>query len=185
MTEKQLIKACLRKDGKAEKQLFLRFAPKVLTLCRRYAANNQDAEDYLQECFLHLFDRLRQYDDTRGAFGGWLYRLCTNRILQLIRAQNSKVTMIFPEQLPEQGISNQELAGIPQEQILHAIQQLPEAYRLVLNLYVFDGWQHEDIAAELGISPSSSRSRLTRARALLKKILKKSDDLTYEKRLAR
>ena len=70
MIHQDLINACKQKDPKAEKALFLRFAPKVLTICRRYAANDPDAEDYLQECFIHLFDQIEKYDEKRGDFAG-------------------------------------------------------------------------------------------------------------------
>ena len=185
MILKDLINACKQNDPKAEKALFLLFAPKVLTICRRYAANDPDAQDYLQECFIHLFDRIEQYEETRGDFSGWLYRLCTNKILQIIRASKRMVDLVYPEHLPERGISEEEMDYLPKEVILKAIQQLPEAYRLVLNLYVFEDWSHNEIAEELGITASSSRSRLTRARAMLKTILKKTDCIEDEKRLVR
>jgi len=182
---KDIIIACKQNDPKAEKALFLLFAPKVLTICRRYAANDPDAEDYLQECFIHLFDQMEKYDEKRGEFAGWLFRVCTNRVLQLIRASKKMVDLVYPDHLPETGISEEEMEYLPKEAILKAIQQLPEAYRLVLNLYVFEDWSHHEIAEELGITASSSRSRLTRARAMLKVILKKTDCIEDEKRLVR
>ncbi len=181
MTNKTLISACLQKDPKAEKQLFLRFAPKVLTICRRYASNDQDAEDYLQECFIHLFDHLYKYDEQKGEFAGCLYRVCTNRILQSIRASKKIVDLVYPSHLPEVELKEEEIGNWPQETILKAIQQLPEAYRIVINLYSFEGWNHHEIAEELQITASSSRSRLTRARVMLKNILKKTDRTDYEK----
>lgn len=179
MSTPDLVKCCQRKDRAAEKALFLRFAPKVLTICRRYARSDAQAQDYLQECFLQIFKQLGKYDAQRGEFSGWLYRVATNTILQQLRRSKRQPQLLYLEELPE--VEDDDLLALPDtssEQLMRAIQQLPDGYREVLNLYVFEGWTHREIADTLGITPSASRSQLARAKQYLKK---KLEPIRYEK----
>ena len=182
----QLIESCQKKKASAEQELFVRFAPKVLTICRRYAAHDHEAKDYLQECFLCVFDNIQKYDARKGAFEGWLYRVCTNTILQILRKSKKGLELVYPDQLPETSseVEEENFSQIPTDTIIAAIQQLPSGYRQVLNLYIFEEWSHKEIAKELGISESASRSQLARARKLLKTVLKNLMPNNYEKRLA-
>ncbi|MEM9918311.1 MAG: sigma-70 family RNA polymerase sigma factor [Bacteroidota bacterium] len=181
----QLVQLCQQRKPEAERELFSQFAPKVWTICRRYAACDPDAQDYLQECFLCVFDNIRKYDPKKGAFEPWLYRLCTNTILQILRKAKSQLNIVLLEELPEgEEVEDNLVEQIPTETVIAAIQQLPAGYRQVLNLYVFEEWTHREIALELNISESSSRSQLARARKLLKSVLKKLKPNSYERRSA-
>lgn len=181
---KTIIQAKAR-NKQAEKALFLQFAPLVLTLCRRYANQNVEAQDYLQECFILVFNKITQYDSTKGDFEGWLYRVCTNRILELMRKAKKSLPLTYPDILPDQLLTKTELATIPHEEVLKAIQQLPHGYREVFNLYVFEEWTHRQISEALGIAESSSRSQLTRAKKMLKFALQKHrNNPKYERQLA-
>lgn len=174
-----------QKDSKAEKALFLRFAPKVLTICRRYASQNVEAQDYMQECFILIFTKIHQYNPAKGSFEGWMHRVCTNRILELLRKSNTQVKMSFPENLPEPEFTQEDLVAIPRNVILNVIQQLPSGYREVFNLYVFEGWSHKQIGVQLDIAETTSRSQLTRAKKLLQHLLsKKNYNRRYERQLA-
>lgn len=166
-----IIEQCKQKNRKAEKVLFLRFAPKIYTLCRRYTSDEQEAQDFLQECFLHVFQHIEQYDSHKGEFSGWLYRVCTNVVLQQLRQQKTTPHMVYMEELPEIEIPIENLHQIPPETLITAIRQLPIGYRQVLNLSIFEGWKHQEIAQHLQITESASRSQLTRAKQLLKKII--------------
>lgn len=173
------------KDRKAEKALFLRFAPKVLTVCRRYASQEAEAKDFMQECFILLYAKIHQFDAKKGPFEGWMYRLCTNRVLELLRKSKNQISMTFPETLPDVVMTQEEFMTIPRPVILKAIQKLPSGYRQVFNLYVFDGWSHKQIGEALNIAETSSRSQLTRAKKQLQQLLqKKIINHRYEKRLA-
>lgn len=176
-----LIKA---KNQPAEKVLFLRFAPFVLTLCRRYASQKSEADDFMQECFILIFAKIDQFDESKGVFEAWLNRLCTNRILQLLRKSKKEITIVFPEHLPEQELTESEFETIPHEDILAAIQKLPQGYKEVFNLYIFEGWSHKEIGSALKIAETTSRSQLTRAKKMLKHLLQKKTIHSYEKRLA-
>ncbi len=181
----QIISRIKQKDSKAEKALFLRFAPKVLTICRRYASQNVEAQDYLQECFILIFTKINQFNPDKGSFEGWMHRVCTNRILELMRKSATQVKMSYPEQLPEPQLTKEDLVAIPRNVILNVIQQLPSGYREVFNLYVFEGWSHKQIGEQLNIAETTSRSQLTRAKKLLQHLLsKKNYNHRYERQLA-
>lgn len=169
---------------RAEKELFFRFAPKLMTICRRYAISDDDAKDYLQESFLQIYGKIEQYDFEKGEFEGWIYRVCTNTVLQILRKNKRDTPVIYMDQLPENGIQEEEFDELPTEELITAIQQLPDGYRNVVNLYIFEKWSHKQISEKLDITESSSRSQLTRAKQLLKQILLKNLPGRYEKILA-
>lgn len=164
----EIIQACQQGDKQAERQLFDHFARTVYGWCRRYSKDDHEAMDFLQECFLHLFKQIQRYDPTKGAFPAWLHRLCTNTILKQIRKDRKYRQIVFMEKIPETELHEEMLETVPQETILQAIRTLPEGYQMIFNLYCFDQWSHEEISAHLGISSSTSRSQLSRAKKLLK-----------------
>ena len=175
MTDTQLIRACLHRDRAAEKQLFLRYVAKVLGICRRYAASDAEAQDWMQECWLRVFEKLPSFDPQRGEFGGWLYRVCSNHALTKLQQRQREVPLIYLDVLPEREADYDEatLERVTTEQLIEAIQQLPDGYRQVINLHVLEGWKHSEIAAHLGIAPVSSRSQFSRAKKLLYQLLQK------------
>lgn len=179
----QQIAAAQKRDPKAEKALFMQFAPKVFLICKRYSRSREEAEDYLQDCFLNLFQQIQKYDPEKGAFEGWLYRLSTNVILQQLRKQKRSVSLYLMDEVPEPEIENVELELISDEALQEAISSLPDGYRMVLNLAIFEKWSHQQIADELGISESGSRSQLSRARQLLKKKLSNEIPWQHEQRV--
>jgi len=181
----EIISLCKAKNQQAEKALFLRYAKKVMTICRRYASQNVEAQDFMQECFIQVFEKINHYEETKGTFEGWIHRICTNVILQQLRKSKREITMVFPEELPNLELTETEFQTIPQEVILNAIQKLPDGYRKVLNLYIFEGWTHQEIGEVLEIAAATSRSQLTRAKKMLKHILQKKIEIHYERRLAR
>ncbi|NRB46785.1 MAG: RNA polymerase sigma factor [Saprospiraceae bacterium] len=184
MNLEQLVEKCKSQSSRAEKELFFRLAPKVLTLCRRYTKDEALAQDYLQECFLTLFKNIKKYDAAKGPFEAWFYRLCTNRILQSYRKSKREPEIEFRAEVPEQSLPEESLEAISEEQLLAAIRQLPDGYRQVLNLAIFDGWTHKEIANKLGITESTSRSQLARAKRLLKQFLQPLTKKNYAKRPA-
>jgi len=132
-----------------------------------------------------VFDKLNQFDPQKGVFDAWLYRVCTNTVLQILRKAKSHPGLILMDELPEtESLEEVAFNQVPAEMIIAAIQQLPIGYRQVFNLHTFEHWSHRQIAAELNISESTSRSQLTRAKKILKIVLKKLKPDNYERRLA-
>ncbi len=175
MTDRNLIQSCLQGNADAEKQLFFKYAGKVLTLCRRYVSQETVAKDLMQECFIQIFEKMEQYDAQRGEFGAWLHRVSTNVVLQYLRKEKRGLQTTYPEDLPDYGEELEEDAfdTLSNETLLQSIRELPEGYQQILNLYIFEGLKHREIAESLGISEGTSRSQYTRAKRHLKSILEK------------
>lgn len=169
-----LISQCLEGNAKSEEALYRHFAPQVMAIVRRYTRDDAMAQDYMQECFVVLFEKLKKYDSSKGNFEPWLYRLCVNQILQLIRKSNRKITFEeLPVDLKEPGIQENEMDLMDNKVLLAAIRELPGGYREVFNLSVFDNWSHKEISTALKITESSSRSQLARAKSWLRQKLYK------------
>ena len=135
----------------------------------------------MQDCFMQVFKEIGKFDPQKGVFEGWLHRVCTNTVLQQLRKAKRDFPVVYLEELPETAPIEDIIDELSEEVILQAIRQLPLGYRQILNLFIFEGWSHPEIAKEMNISPSTSRSQLTRAKKLLKQMLQKKTNLIYEK----
>ncbi len=170
MDTRDLVKYCIQGNKEAENRLFMRYGNKVYTICLRYVRQKPDAKDLMQECFISLFKNLSKYDAEKGAFEGWMYRVCTNVVLKKIRKKKNSISFVFPDILPEisEKLLKEDFDEISTEVLLKTIQELPEGYRQIINLHIFEGLKHTEIANCLGISASTSRSQYGRAKKLLK-----------------
>ena len=165
MILEQLIHDCKKNDRKAQEQLYRQFAPKMFSLCLKYSCNYAEAQDNLQESFLLIFEKIQQYE-FKGAFEGWLKRVVINYILQQFRKKRL-LNSIDDQDFEEVEVELEE--GISVEFLMKIIQELPDRYRLVFNLTVFENYTHQEIADALGISVGTSKSNLSRAKLILKK----------------
>ena len=145
----QLIENCKIKDAKAQSELYKLFASKLFSVCLKYSRNYPEAEDNLQDTFLTIFKKIEQYN-YKDSFEGWLKRVTINTVLQQYR--NEKVFDIINEpQIEDEEIEVDE-DTISIDYLLNLIQQLPDRYRLVFNLYVLDDYSHKEIADMLNIN---------------------------------
>ncbi|CAM3325351.1 Sigma-70 family RNA polymerase sigma factor [Flavobacterium longum] len=164
MSLDQLIHDCKNNDTKAQEQLYRLFSSKLFAICLKYSRNYAEAEDNLQDGFLIVFDKIHQYN-FKGSFEGWIKRIMINNILQQYR----KVSFL---ELTHENIADEPEVEIDEtvslDFLMKIIQELPDRYRLVFNLYVIDGYSHNDIADMLDISTGTSKSNLSRARVILK-----------------
>jgi RNA polymerase sigma factor (sigma-70 family) len=161
----ELINACKNNDTKAQEQLYRLFASKLFAVCLKYSRNYAEAEDNLQDGFLIAFDKIGQFN-FKGSFEGWIKRIMINNVLQQYRSQN--FLELIHENFPEEAEVEIDDEQIPMEYLLKIIQELPDRYRLVFNLYAIDGYPHKEIAEMLGITVGTSKSNLARARMILK-----------------
>ena len=173
-TDKELIETCLKDNPKAQKMLYDTYSSVLFGICLRYSKNEEEAQDILQDSFIKIFTKLDTYQFT-GSFEGWLKRIVTNTSIEYYR---KKITM---EHLEEIGF-NPYLAidsdrGLEVEELLKMIQELPEGYRMVFNMYAIDGYTHGEIATKLNISEGTSKSQLSRARAYLQRKFKEKFEL--------
>ena len=167
MSTEELIKRCQDNDRQAQELLYRQYSSILYGMCLKYAPNPMEAEDNLQDAFIKIFQRIGQYQG-KGSFEGWMKRIAVNTVLQKYRQK--RLYDLPADDLMEEE-SDDELddnsASLPLPFLLSIIQELPERYRLVFNLYVLDGHTHKEIAELLGISDGTSKSNLARARQLL------------------
>lgn len=170
-TEALLIKGALALKPSAQKELYDRFAPKMLGICGRYVKDKATAEDVLIEGFLKVFEKLSSYS-FQGSFEGWLRKIFTRTALDFLR-KNKEIHFTALEPLERSLIEvpthETEVYGstLSLENLLAGVNELPEGYRLVFNLYVLDGYSHTEISKALEISVGTSKSQLSRARKML------------------
>ena len=165
MSLEKLINSCKEKDSKAQSQIYQLFAGKLFAICLKYSKNYQDAQDNLQNGFITIFDKIEQYK-FKGSFEGWIKRITINTVLQTYRQK--KVLNLVTEEIPDEVEVEIDNEDVSLDYLLGLIQELPNQYRLVFNLYVLDGYPHKEIAEMLGISEGTSKTNLSRARGILK-----------------
>lgn len=170
MNERELTEGCQRGDNEARRALYETFAGPMLSLCRRYTGGREEAEDLLHDGFLKAFAAIGRFEYRgEGSLAAWLRRLFTNTALNWLSALRAR-TETDVEELPDVADeAGDEPPDVPPEVVMALIEELPTGYRVVLNLYLIEGWSHREIAARLGIGESSSASQYLRARAALKK----------------
>jgi len=143
----------------------------MFVVCLRYSKNREEAEEVLQEGFLKVFQFLHKYRG-EGALEGWIRQIIVNCALQRLRSNSRLAPVVSIESYDEQFIIHDQIENrIGSKELLRMVMSLPPAYKLVFNLYVFDGYKHREIAAILGISEGTSKSNLSDARVILKKQL--------------
>lgn len=177
-SEQKLVERCLREDRQAQRHLYETYKVPLFRICLRYAASRSDAEDILQEGFVRIFKDLPSYRGD-GPLGGWLRKVMVNSALQYLRRQKQLLPTVEVDALPDRPDEAHNAfdileAGAQAEQLTRIIQQLPTGYRTVFNLYVVESFSHQEIATQLGISVSTSKTQLHKAKALLRQWLEKS-----------
>jgi len=157
-------------DEQAMYRLYKLYLPAMYNSCIRIVVNQFDAEDIIQESFLSAFQGIKKFRG-ESTFGAWLKRIVINKSLNHMR--NKKLSFVGYENLQVEDTASEddELPDIPMEVIHEGIKSLPDKARVVLNLYLLEGYQHNEIAEILEISESTSRSQYRRAKDLLKNIL--------------
>lgn len=160
----QIINDCKENDSKAQEQLYRKFAPKLFSICLKYSRSYAEAQDHLQDGFILVFEKIHLFD-FKGSFEGWIKRVMINHVLQHYR--NKSFLSSIDEDIAEE-VEVELDDEISVEYLMQIIQELPDRYRLVFNLNVFEKYTHQDIANALGITVGTSKSNLARAKMILK-----------------
>lgn len=169
--DKELIRACLAENRSAQNMLYNRFAPKMLGVCYRYAQTIAEAEDVLQEGFIKVFNNLSSFR-LESSLETWITRIMVNTALNHLRSSKKlklEGDLELLEITPE--VVSLQHHNLDVNVVMKYIHELPTGYRIVLNMFAIEGYSHAEIAKELGIQESSSRSQYLRAKALLEKRL--------------
>jgi len=167
-----LLKECKRGKSDSQEILYQRFASAMYGLCLQYASSEEDAQDIMQEGFIKVFAKLDQVKNP-AALPGWIRRVMINTALEKYRSQ---VVLQRVDELREdyhEDTGNEALDKISCEELVTLIQTLTPRYRMVFNLYAIEGYSHQEISEELGISIGTSKSNLSRARTILQDKVKR------------
>lgn len=166
LTEKQLVKLCMKEDRRAQQEVFRRYAGKIFTVCRRYTRHRLEAEDILQDAFIKVFDKIHTFK-MEGSFEGWIRRIAVNIALKNYQKKSFQNEQIGLESYQEESADPTVFAHLGEEELLKLIEELPQGYRVVFNLYAIEGYSHKEISETLDIGESTSRSQLMKARKML------------------
>ena len=180
LTEDKLIKACIKQDRIAQKELFDRYSGQMLIVCLRFARDEPEAKDMLMEGMLQVFNHIADFRK-ECPLEAWIRKIMVNTALKQYRKRN-KIYPVVDAADAEHLMQGEEMSvsdGF--EDILPLIASLPERHRVVLNLYVFEEMSHQEIANLLGIPVGTSKSDLSRARAKLQELLKKRNSIAIER----
>jgi len=164
-----IIKACVRGDRNSQTELYKLFAPKMFALCLRYAKNREEAEDIIQDGFVQVFRSLKSFKFS-GSFEGWVKKIMVYAAIHHYRS-----SLRLPPVISIDTVYNNEperehiLSNLGRKELLKLIQNLPASYRMVFNLYVFEGMKHREIAALLNISEGTSKSNFFDAKKILQR----------------
>ena len=168
--EEQLLNGLLKGERWAQKALYEAYYSPMVAVCLRYAANEDEAMDILHESFLKIFAKIGHYQ-SGTSLSAWMRRIAVNQAIdhyrKVVRRRTEDIDQAYHLSSPEPDVFSRFNA----EEILKAVQQLTPTYRAIFNLYVMEGYSHKEIAEQLEITESTSRSNLVKARMKLQKIL--------------
>jgi RNA polymerase sigma factor (sigma-70 family) len=174
VTTEDIIQACRRNEPSGQKALYEKFSALLYGVCLRYVRDRQDAEDVLMEGFMKIFSNLHQYSG-EGSFEGWMRSIMVNQALMFLRKNNPLTYAVDAAEVP---LSNQQWNAedrLLEADILRLMNQLPDGYRTIFNLYVIEGYKHREIGELLGISIHTSKSQLIQARNRLSQLIETRD----------
>ncbi|MFZ9848730.1 MAG: RNA polymerase sigma factor [Flavobacteriales bacterium] len=173
-----IIRGCIDGDRRSQQRLYEAYYGKMMAVCRRYAKDNDEALDIFQEAFIKVFNNIHKYGD-KGSFEGWIRRIMVNTAIDFIRRAKAggQTVELTDRHTDTMGNHDDEdegdsiLGNVSYDELLKCVQNLSPAYKQVFNLYVVDGYQHQEIAEMLNISVGTSKSNLAKAKMNLRKFL--------------
>ena len=176
MSIEELISGCKKGERTHFNYLYKTFSGSLFSICRRYAGNEEEAKDLLQEGFVRIFKKLDTFNIERGSFEGWMKRIVVNLCIDNYRNNKIRFQEVVVDDIADDSFSDDECAeeiqDIAHEEILQAITKLPMGYRTVFNMFIIDEKSHKEIAATLNISENTSKTQLFKARKMLQKKLR-------------
>ncbi len=155
-------------NGKAQTELYRLFSRKMYGICLRYAKDTANAEDILQEGFVRVFTKIKQFE-FKGSFEGWMRRIMVNTALEKFRKNDRLYPVEDLSAYESMEYTEETLSSISADELMEMIQSLPPRYRMVFNLYAIEGYTHIEIGEMMNITEGTSKSNLSRARMILQK----------------
>ena len=168
----KIIDGCVAGDQKAQFQLYKQYYLSMYNTSLRIVRSEAEAEDIMQDSFLSAFEKIQTYEG-KVSFGAWLKRIVVNKSLDALRKKKVELIELQNHEVEQEEAIDENERTYQIEEIKNSLELLPDGYRVVLSLYLFEGYDHQEIAGILGISDSTSRSQYTRAKLRLLEIVKK------------
>nr|WP_278251840.1 sigma-70 family RNA polymerase sigma factor [Sabulibacter ruber] len=165
-----MVKALQEGDAKAQRFLYDRYAGPMMGVCLRYLKNEMDAEEVLINGFMKVFQHVNRFEQ-KGSFEGWVRRIMVNEALQQLRKQEPMHLAIDKEHIHLASEDASADSDMSAEEMMDMLKELPAGYRAVFNLYAIEGYSHKEIAEMLNITEGTSKSQLSKARAMLQRML--------------
>ncbi len=177
-TDSKLIKQALQNNRRAQKLLYEKYSPKMLSLCAYYIKDLQQSEEVMLNGFLKVFTKLHQYS-YKGSFEGWIRKIMVYECISYLRKKNH---LIFTDQIEifESIVENEAELTIAVEDLHNYINELPEGCKIVFNMYVIEGYKHSEIAEILNVSIGTTKTQLYRARKALQEMISVHQKKYYE-----
>jgi len=169
-SEQELVRACADRQSWAQQRIYEDHYKTMMTVCLRYSNNSEDAFDILHEGFLKVFTNIQSYEPG-SMFQAWIRRIMVNTAIDFYRRESRRVTSDLDEARSISYSRTGPLETMMVQEVMKAVQQLPPIYRAVFNMFAIEGYSHREIADSLGITESTSRSNLVKARTKLKEML--------------
>ena len=173
-----LVEQCIRGSRDAQYSLYRKYSSAMYNICLRMLGTKMDAEDVLQTAFVDIFQNLKKFRG-ESSIGSWIKRIVINNCLNHIK-KNKVIINDLSENEYELATEEEEKVQYDIQAVHKAIMKLPEGYRVVLNLYLLEGYSHEEIGNILDVTTSTSKSQYSRAKAKLKDIIRSRDHLKIE-----
>ena len=165
--KKECVEGCLKGDQSTQRELYDLLIPYLNALCGRYLKDTSHRQDILQETFILIFSRIDQYDEQKGEFHSWASRILINLSIKHNRSSKSRFYSQIETEKSSSAVSPEVLDQLSNEELVRFLRTMPAKYYEVFNLFIIDGFTHDEIAEMLQIKVSLSRKRLARARAWL------------------
>ena len=164
--EEKLVRGCVKGKARAQEQLYHKYYRTMFGVCLRYCKDRDVAEDVLQDGFIKVFKHIGKYRGA-GSLEGWIRRIMVNTALEHHRKAARFFALTDLDEAMSEDAGHDVVAQMGEEEILGLIQELPDGYRTIFNLFAIEGYSHREIAAQLNISEGTSKSQFARARKQL------------------
>ncbi len=170
----RLCRECIKGNTRAFKEIYESFAKVFFGICLRYAGDRVEAQDFLQDGFVKIFENLASFDPSKGSFYAWGGKIMVNTILMEKRKKRIETEEIAGDVIQESKTENQAIEQLSYAELVSYLQKLPEGYRTIFNLYAIEEYTHAEIAALTGISVSTSKTQFMKAKKMLSNLLKEN-----------
>ena len=175
--DKHLLGSCIKGDREAQRVLYDRLASRMFPVCIRYVGDRTLAEDVLQEGFITLFTKLKDYKGD-GSFEGWARRIFVTTALMSLRKKDAlKMSEELDAVKGMKADTTSQIQNIGYKELMELVMSLPPGFRTVFNMYAIEGYSHKEIAETLGITETTSRTQFSRARVWLQNKIQERENV--------